>query len=277
MFKQFPKIFTHISSLENNNYSTGDYILNLNNNEVNLFHRYCPHRMYPLIEPGNLTNNIVCKFHNFQWDKNGTPINNNRKLKCGVADIGKSRLVFKDYYEPDHQWVNDLKNEVNLKYSHTLKGSSPASWLWMMDIQTDLLHIHKNGIHPGLSTTIDLSDVKLDQGEDWIIQTHSNGWWLCIYPFTFIEYSPGCLGINSTIPNDVNNEFGFTWITQFYYDPAVSKNIRDEFETLEDVFKEDVAAIEKIKGPYFPIVNPVNQYEKHCEHWGKWIKANKLK
>ena len=49
---------------------------------------------------------------------------------------------------------------------------------------------------------------------------------------------------------------------------------RLEFETLEDVFKEDVQAIEKQKGPYFPLMKAMNRYEDHCVHFGKWFKEN---
>ena len=116
----------------------------------------------------------------------------------------------------------------------------------------------------------------MDSGNGWILQTCSTGWWLFIYPFTFIEWSLGCVAVNYTIPRDIKNEFGFEWNTQFYFDPAVSVEQRNTFEELiEDVFVEDVAAIEKQKGKYFPIVNAHNRLEDHCVHFGKWVTEHK--
>jgi hypothetical protein len=145
-----------------------------------------------------------------------------------------------------------------------------------MDAEADLLHLYKGGIHPFLSAQIDLADIKLDQGPGWIHQSHPHGWWLYIFPFTFVEYGrPGCVMVNRVVPHDVNTEYGFDWITQFYYHPDVSANTRMLFETLETVFKEDVATIEMQKGNYFPLSKAMNTYEDHCVHWGHWVQANK--
>ena len=150
--------------------------------------------------------------------KDGEPKNNTKKLHCGNVDISNSGLIFKNYQEPDTSWSRDLSTEKNLKYSHSVTGSGNGSWLWLMDAEADLLHVYQNGIHPFLAQQINLEDLKLDQGDDWILQTHPDGWWLYIFPYTFVEYSPGCVMINYVTPKDENSEFGFDWICQFYYD-----------------------------------------------------------
>lgn len=278
MFSNPPKIFAHISSLDDKNFVVPEYILNKQDNTVNLFHRYCPHRMYPLANPGTHVEEITCKFHGLRWDKNGKPINNTKKLSCGTASVGKSGLIFKNFKEPNHQWVDDLAKEKNLVYSHCYQGQSNGSWLWLMDAEADYLHVQANGIHPTLSTIINLEDVVMDQGDGWILQTHKPLWWsLYIYPFTFIEHSPGCLSVNSVSPDNIDSEFGFTWVTQFYYDDSVSPSQRAIFETLEQVFREDVQAAELQKGNYFPLMKPMNRYEDHCVHFGNWIQKNRLK
>jgi hypothetical protein len=81
--------------------------------------------------------------------------------------------------------------------------------------------------------------------------------------------------VNTVVPHSKNNEYGFDWITQFYYDAAATPDRRYIFETLEQVFKEDVAAAEKQKGNYFPLMNAMNRYEDHCIHFGKWVKTNR--
>lgn len=279
MLKNQPKILAHSSALELGNFVVPEYIINKGQNKVNLFNRFCPHRRYPLAQPGQLVENILCNFHGFEWNKDGVPLNNDRSISCGSAQVGKSGLVFKDFIEPDHKWVDDLSQETNLKFSHVCTGTSIGSWLWMMEIQADLLHIRqgKDAIHPWLSSIEDLDLVEMDEGTDWIIQTCSTGWWVFIYPFTFIEWSKGCLSVNYTIPKNINNEFGFDWITQFYYDPSITEERKAIFEKLEDVFHEDVEAIESQKGPYFPIKVPYNRLEDHCVHYGKWVSANKIK
>ena len=278
MFNNPPKILAHISSVKLSNFVTPEYILNNSNNKLNLFRRYCPHRMYPMHSPGDQVDEIRCNFHDFRWDKNGISINNDRKINCGHASVGRSGLIFKDFVEPNHYWVDDLASETNLVYSHTTQGTSTGSWLWMMEIQSDLLHIRagEDAVHPWLSSIEDLDVVDMEEGDDWILQSCSTGWWLFIYPFTFVEWSKGCVSVNYTIPKDKNNEFGFDWVTQFYYDPTTTVERRHVFEKLEDVFHEDVVAIEKQKGPWFPLMKSENRLENHCIHYGKWVKANRL-
>ena len=273
MFNKPPRILAHKSVLKKGNYSTPEYIIN----EHGLMNRYCPHRMYPIQDIGTHSNkDLLCNFHGFTWDKNGNPLNNDRSIKCGIATEGRSGLLFKNFIEPEHYWVDDLSKETNLEYSHCMQGTSKGSWLWMMEIQADLLHIRsgEQAIHPWLSSIEELEEVKMETGKDWIIQTCSTGWWLCIYPFTFVEWSPGCVAVNYTTPDDINNEFGFSWITQFYYDPTTTQERRQIFEKFEDVFLEDVAAIEKQKGKYFPILKSCNRLEDHCVHYGQWVKEN---
>jgi phenylpropionate dioxygenase-like ring-hydroxylating dioxygenase large terminal subunit len=278
MFKITPKIFAHVSATDKQNYVVQEHILHRRDDGgVDLFHRYCPHRRYPMHNPGDHVDNIYCKFHGFEWDKKGIPINNEKKLHCGTPTVGRSGLVFKDFVEPDHRWIEDLASEQSLEYSHCYTGKSHGSWLWLMDAEADLLHLHLNGIHPFLSKQVSLDDITTDQGDGWIYQEHPDGWWVYVYPYTFIEYGrPGCVMVNTVIPENVNSEYGFNWITQFYYDLSVNVNRRMIFETLESVFKEDVATAELQKGDYFPVINAVSKYEDHCVHFGQWWRQNKL-
>ena len=147
-----------------------------------------------------------------------------------------------------------------------------------MDAEADLLHVRDQGIHPFLSKQVKIEDIIMEQGDGWILQTHPDGWWLYVFPFSFVEYgNDGCVMINRVIPNDINSEYGFKWITQFYYRPEVSANTRLIFETAEAVFKEDVETVELQSVDYYPLMNPMNKYEDHCVHWGQWYNQNKIK
>lgn len=275
MFDRPPKILAHSSVLNQGNYVLHEYIINKGSVGINLFKRYCPHRMYPLHDVGDVVHDIVCNFHNFKWDKNGTPVNNDKKLNCGTATFGRSGLIFQNFHEPNHKWVDDIAQEKNLNYSHCMQGRSAGSWLWLMDAEADYLHVGAGHVHPRLSKIIDSKLAMLDQGDGWILQTHKPNWWsLYVYPYTFLEYQPGCLAVNHVVPEDVNSEFNFEWITQYYYDDTVDTDQRKEFETLEDVFKEDVNAIEKQRGKYFPLMNSSSRLEDHCIHFGEWYRKN---
>ena len=278
MFKNPPKILAHKAALTTGNFVVPDYIINKSQDKVNLFHRFCPHRMYPLAELGSIVENIVCKFHGFEWDKQGTPVNNNRNIKCGNSDIGRSGLVLKNFTEPDHQWVDNLANETNLEYSHSRHGTSEkGSWLWMMEIQADLLHIRQGEdvVHPKLAEITDLNDIEMYDGDGWILQTCSTGWWLFVYPYTFIEWSPGCVALNYTTPHNAQSEFGFDWITQYYFNKTTIVERREEFENyVEPVFLEDVITIESQKGSHYPLKQSSNRLEDHCVHYGNWLKSN---
>lgn len=277
MFKHnLPQIFAHISVLDAKNFVLPDFILNKNKSDVFLFHKNCPHRMYPLHNPGDQIDKIHCKFHNFNWDRFGNPLNNDKKIICGKADIGISNLVIKNFIEPDSKWVQDLSKENNLRYSHSFFGESDGSWLWLMDAEADLLHLWEDGIHPFLSQQINVKDLKLDQGDGWIYQEHPDGWWVYIFPYCFLEYGyPGKLAVNRVFPKDSNSEFGFRWMTQFYYDyTKCNANDRMIFETMEQVFREDVQTIEKQKGSYYPLMKSDSVYESHCLHFGRWFREN---
>jgi hypothetical protein len=279
MFKNPPKILAHSSAIKNGNFVTPEYILS--NDGESLLNRFCPHRRYPISNVGVvLKETVLCNFHGFEWGLNGIPVNNNKHINCGKVSKGRSGLLFKDFIEPNHKWVDDLANEPALEFSHVRTGTSKGSWLWMMEIQADLLHLRKgkDAVHPDLSEATELEDTELDHGDGWILQTCSTGWWLFIYPFTFVEYSQGCVAVNYTTPHDMKNEFGFDWHTQYYFSPKITKKRRDEFEFyVEPVFREDVVAIEKQKGPWFPITVPYNRLEEHCVHYGKWVMANKVR
>lgn len=276
MFKNPPKIIGHISALNLGSFVGQEYIMTKVNDKVVLLNRLCPHRFYPISELGN-TDDIICKLHGFSFQKDGNPINNPYKLSCHKSNVGKSGLVFRNFVEPNHKWVEDVSNEKNLQYSHCYTGKSDGNWLWLMEIEADLLHIQKNGVHPWLATQIDPDTVKLENGDDWIYQEHPDGWWVYVFPFIFIEWSKGCLSINCTFPNDINKETGYTWLTQLYYDPEVPQEKRDIFNKIEDVFREDVLVSEMQKTKYIPYKKSLNRLEDQAVIFGNWVSKNRIR
>ena len=55
----------------------------------------------------------------------------------------------------------------------------------------------------------------------------------------------------------------------------IKERSNNKKSNLEDVFREDVIAIEKQKEKYFPLKISSNKYEDHCVHFGQWVMKNK--
>lgn len=276
----FPMILAHISSLDNDTkFITSNYILDKKDFTVKIFNRNCPHRLYPIGQPGKRVNELHCNFHGLKWDKQCNPVNHNYNLIESFADISSSGLISVNFTQPDSIWVDDLINEKNLQYSHSSFGNSKGSWLWMIDIQSDLLHIQQGEdvIHPEFSKQVNLNKIKMSKGDGWVLQENEKGWWLFVYPFNFLEYRKGCLAINNLIPHSYNEEFGFDWMTQYYYSTNVSLSEKQDFELIEQALQEDVMAIEKQKKPFFPLRTALNNLEDHSVYFGQWIEKNLIK
>ena len=201
----------------------------------------------------------------------------------GTAKLGRTGILFENFNEPENaEWVNILNNAPPLRYERSIIEHSNGSWLWLMEQMTDLLHIRQNGVHPRQSLETPLDSIKNEFGEGWSIQMYptcygSKGFWLFIYPGFNIEYEPGKLVVTRVTPDDVNHEYGFNWHMQFYYSANIGKVEKEAWEKCVEVYREDVAAIENIKRPFFPLKRTVNKYEDQTKHWCDWYVANKIK
>ena len=278
MFKKFPLAVAHKNCADKEMFVAPEYIISKSNDKVKALNKFCPHRKYPLGKTGTFLNKLQCELHGFAFNPDGTAINNNRNLSCPSVKLGRSGLLFRDFEEPDAEWVDDLANEPNLIFSHMTEHKSHGSYLWSTDVAIDLLHVKSGTIHPLLMQQVNPEVFKLSEGDGWALQKFSDqGWWLFIYPFTFIEYNrEGCLAINTSIPDNYNNEYGFTWYTQYYYNKDVHADKRLIFETLDLTFNEDVKASELQKGDYYPLLKVTDDLEKHCVTYGQWVTENRL-
>lgn len=275
MFRSPPKAVGHISAVKDKPFIGYEYIMSQSNGKVNLFNRTCPHRFYPIGDQLGPTDNITCKLHGFKYDCNGKPVNQHPyKLNCQSYNLGKSGIVFKNFVEPQHEWVDCIAKETNLEYSHSYTGKSEGSWLWLTEIEADLLHVHKDGIHPWLATEYDVNKIHLENGNGWVYQKHHSGFWLFIFPYTFVEWAPGCLSLNSIFPGHKNSEWGYSWMTQIYYDPIVKQSDRDVFNRIDEVFIQDVKASEKQTVPYVPYSKAISPLEQQVQYFGEWFKDN---
>jgi len=279
VFVDPPLILAHEVSCNFGGFVVPDKIIVKENDNYSLKARVCPHRGYVMHNIGDtIVNQIHCKLHGFCWNKNGEPSSNEHFYKLphyGSITKGKSGLLFQNFNEPiDADWVHVLSKEKNLQYTKSYSGKSNGSWLWLMDLNADLLHFRANGIHPRQSLETPLETLSINNGDGWCIQTNETGFWLFIFPFTAIEYEPGKLSVNRVVPNDINDEYGFTWHTQLYYDPIIDSNERNIWEKLIDVYLEDIEAIENIKPPFYPLKRKTSNFENHVLQWADWYNAN---
>ena len=290
MFKNPPNIYAHVSALKNGHFVVEDKIIFNNNNTYSLKSRECPHRGYIMQEPGDIVKTVVCKMHGFAWDNEGKPLDNqndpcrNHFYKLphyGDLELGQSGFLFQNFKELESsEWVQALKLMTDLEYVKTVRIESSGSYLWMMEQFTDVLHIRQDGIHPrqSLETPLDNIEQTLENGCSVQKNTNINGlnvgYWVFIYPSFAIEIEPGKLIIARAVPKNKDTEFGFTLEIQFYYSPWIDQNMRTEWEKAIDVYKEDIAAVEKIKRPFFPLKKMINKYEEQMYDWGQWYLKN---
>lgn len=271
--KDHPKIYGHCDSLKNHQfYASTKFVIDEN---LNAYSNVCPHRGFPIIEPATINSTMRCKLHGWQWDHQGQPTNNSVCLKSRKLETGRSGLIFSDWQEPvDAKWVNDLAND-DFVYSHSTHRTGTGDWRWQMDMHVDLLHVDK--IHPLLTSYVDVDNLSTEYGKDWICQHHEHGWWLFIYPYTHIEWEPGCLYFSEMVPNEDGR--GYEVYIHYMFAPGVNSAVRDNFIKMAEVtFDEDVDAVNtlsahsKFRKPHASL----DKLEVDTLHFYNWLQENTI-
>lgn len=272
--KQYPKIHGHVDSLKNHQYFASTSLVIDEN--LNGYTNTCPHRGFPIVTPSTVSTNMRCALHGWEWDSQGNPTNNSVCLKPRKLETGRSGLIFTDWQEPsDAKWVNDLAND-DFEYSHSTRRTGRGDWRWQMDMHVDLLHVDK--IHPLLNGYVDVNNLKTEYGPDWVCQHHAHGWWLFIYPFTHIEWEPGCLYFSEMVPNhDWAN--GYEVYIHYMFNKSVPQHVKDNFIAMAEVtFDEDVKAVDELSANsrYRKPRNDLDPLEVDTLHFYEWLEANVL-
>lgn len=271
MKKSYPKILTHSNIfVDNTFFGSKQFIIS---KDLNLFNNKCPHRGNAIIKPGTVNSNLKCNLHGWEWDCNGVPKNNNVIMRHKKAIEGKSGLIFLDWIEPiDAIWINDLQKS-KFRYSHSLHKIGNGDWRWQMEMHVDLLHVEQ--IHPLLHSYVDVTKLKTEKGSDWVAQYHENGWWLFIYPFTHIEWEPGCLYFSEMSPRE--NNIGYDVYIHYFFDDNLLENQKIHFSNLADItFDEDIKAVNEISlsSNYRKPYNCDHFLEQDIVHFYNWLKEN---
>ena len=264
-----PKLFGHKDSLKDNKFfaSTG-YVIN---QDMGAFINSCPHRGFPLLQAGSISDTLRCELHGWQWDHQGNPANNSACLKSRQVTVGRSGLMFSDWEEPvDAKWVTDLAND-SFVYSHSTQRSSTGDWKWQMEMHVDLLHV--NTIHPLLTSYVDICKLQTQSGKDWVCQYHEHGWWLFVYPYTHIEWEPGCLYFSEM----KQTEFGYEVSIHYLFNKDVPLHVRENFiQVAEVTTNEDLEAVTRLSAnsKYKAPAKTLNPLEVDIKHFYNWYKLN---
>ena len=117
--------------------------------------------------------------------------------------------------------------------------------------------------------------INLDQIKNLICQHHEHGWWLFVYPFTHIEWEPGCLYFSEMSPRE--NGKGYDVYIHYLFNPSVPADVRSKFiEMAEITFDEDITAVNEISSvsTYRMPSNAPHKLEADIKHFYKWIEDN---
>lgn len=264
-----PKLFGHKDSLKDNKFfaSTG-YVIN---QDLVAFTNTCPHRGFPIVQAGNIADTMRCELHGWQWDARGTPANNSACLKARQITTGRSGLMFTDWNEPPGaEWVNDLATD-SFVYSHCARRSGTGDWKWQMEMHVDILHVDK--IHSLLTSYVDVGKIRTKYGDDWICQHHEHGWWLFVYPFTHIEWEPGCLYFSEM----VQTSYGYEVYIHYLFNENTPQHVRENFIKVAEVtFDEDIEAVNKLSAnsKYRAPAKTLDLLDVDIKHFYNWYKLN---
>jgi phenylpropionate dioxygenase-like ring-hydroxylating dioxygenase large terminal subunit len=267
-----PKILTHKDTLKTNKFfGNTNYVVN---KDLQLFLNRCPHRGNRIVAPGTCKEEFKCSLHGWRWDLTGKAINNNINLKEKNLNFGNSGLLFLDWTEPKNSiWVDQLKKE-SFTYSHSSYRYGTGDWRWQMEMHVDLLHVKE--IHPLLNSYVDCENLKTEYGNDWICQHHEHGWWLFVYPFTHIEWEPGCLYISEMSPRE-NNQ-GYDVYIHYLFNESVNQDVKNNFKNVAEItFDEDIKAVNELStsSKYRqPGTNLNHPLEKDIHHFYNWLEEN---
>jgi phenylpropionate dioxygenase-like ring-hydroxylating dioxygenase large terminal subunit len=264
-----PRLFGHKDSLKDNKFfASNKFVIN---QQFEAFTNICPHRGFPILQPAGVADNMRCELHGWQWNDDGTPTNNSACLKPRNLTVGKSGLMFMDWQEPsDAKWVNDLAND-SFTYSHSTRRTGTGDWKWQMEMHVDLLHVDK--IHPLLTSYVDIHKLQTEYGSDWVCQHHEHGWWLFIYPFTHIEWEPGCLYFSEMVQTD----YGYEVYIHYLFNESTPQHVRENFIKVAEVtFDEDVDAVNRLSlnNKYRTPSKTLDPLEVDIKHFYDWYKAN---
>jgi hypothetical protein len=130
-------------------------------------------------------------------------------------------------------------------------------------------------IHPLLTSYVDVNTLHTEYGSDWVCQHHKHGWWLFVYPFTHIEWEPGCLYFSEMVLKD----YGYEMYIHYLFNESTTQHVRENFIKIAEVtIDEDIAAVNLLSAnsKYRAPPAKLGPLELDLAHFYKWTKNNVL-
>lgn len=260
----------------------------INNGQFKLANNICPHQQSLIIS--SMQENIQCQYHAWAWDNNGNPISNGAtsicndfKLNMKDAHVSKN-LIFSEQI--------DLSS-IPLDFSHMrlVQERSDiinASYKNIIDVFLDVDHI--SVVHPDVYTKVGVAEKTevdwefYDWGSIQFVQKNNpydknfestlmgfkeeelSAIWVTLYPYTTIDWQPGCLTIVVCVPL---SETSTKTVIYKYRDIRYSDlNWKINAEIWETAWAQDTHQAEAIVS-HSNIEAHLEPAKKHFRHWEK--------
>lgn len=205
----------------------------LNDNGFKLANNICPHQGSLILT--ELSNNISCRYHGWEWNYSGDPISSGNTSVCN-----NYKLSLKESFEINNLIFSEKINleqisEIDLSFMELMEtriDHVKTDYKNIIDVFLDVDHIPV--VHESIYNSIGITDEVEWHYYDWgniqLVNKSTEysqefketlnhmpeqplaAFWITVYPFTTIEWQPGAMFVNVCIPD--NN---FTKVAVFKY------------------------------------------------------------
>jgi phenylpropionate dioxygenase-like ring-hydroxylating dioxygenase large terminal subunit len=189
-----------------------------------LYNNICPHQGSLILS--NPSENFSCRYHGWSWDHNGDPVGSGNTTICN-----NSKLTFKDTFVKNNLIFSsdvdisaiDMIDLSHMKLQEERIDRVNCDFKNIVDVFLDVDHIPI--LHVELYDQIGVSgnaDVEWKYTENSSVQLvkktaeysreysstllkseeekNLGSFWLCVYPYTMIEWQPGALFVTVCVP-----------------------------------------------------------------------------
>jgi phenylpropionate dioxygenase-like ring-hydroxylating dioxygenase large terminal subunit len=238
----------------------------INNGQFKLVNNVCPHQKSLIISKTQET--LQCRYHGWSWDDNGVPSSNGTTSICNDF-----QLVMRDVHISNSlifsEKINLLSLPLDLSYMRLVEERIDminTCYRNIIDVFLDVDHI--SVVHPDLYTKVGVANsVKVEwEYYDWgniqLVQKNTSydksfektllglreeklsAVWITVYPYTTIDWQPGCLTIVVCVP--VNDNLTKTIIYKYRDTRYSDLNWKINSDIWETAWQQDTAQAECI-------------------------------
>jgi nitrite reductase/ring-hydroxylating ferredoxin subunit len=227
---------------------------------VRVYNNVCPHQRSRICN--NKQKYFQCQYHGWQWDLNGTPLNNEVTLK-GTPVHNINGLLFNTAIDiPELAGLNIERYQLVEERVDRVD----ADWKHIVDVFLDVDHIPvvHEGVYESIGIT-DESEIKwnyYDWGNTQQVYSENKDLvavWVMLYPYTMIEWQAGSLFITVCNPKD-----SYTDVTVLKYSDPENSSYTDNSKIFETAWQQDKQQAENIIS--FP-KTVLDEQKMHFRHY----------